>query len=98
MKKLLYFYADWCTPCNYANEKVITPLEAKIGSDKITRINAQANPQEADKYHIDKLPTSIIVEDEKEVYRYTGVAIEIDELEELLRDKNTKKRKRNTSQ
>lgn len=95
MKKLIYFHATWCPPCQYANEEVITPLEKIVGSDKIVRIDAQINPIEADKYKVDKLPTTIIHDDNKEIYRYVGVAIELKELEELLRDKNKKRRKRN---
>lgn len=72
MKQLLFFHATWCPPCRRAEKEVITPLEQEIGPEKIRRINAQEDPQTAEKYRVTKLPTAIVEDGGEILYRAVG--------------------------
>lgn len=72
MRKLLFFYATWCPPCRFYGREVITPLEQCVGSDRIIRVNAQDDPQMAEKYGVDKLPTIVIIDGDKRILQSTG--------------------------
>ena len=83
MKQLLFFHATWCPPCRRAEKEVITPLEQEIGPEKIRRINAQEDPQPAEKYQVTKLPTVIVEDDGEILYRAVG-SLDRDTLKRLL--------------
>lgn len=85
MKKLLFFQAPWCTPCQFYDREVITPLEQTVGADRITRVNAQNDPFMAEKYGIDKLPTIIILDGNKRILQSTG-GYTIEQLLEFLEE------------
>lgn len=72
MKQLLFFHATWCPPCRRAEKEVIGPLEQEIGPEKIRRINAQEDPQAAEKYRVTKLPTAIVEDGGEILYRVVG--------------------------
>lgn len=72
MRKLLFFYATWCPPCRFYDREVITPLEQCVGADRIIRVNAQDDPQMAEKYGVEKLPTIVILEGNKRILQSTG--------------------------
>lgn len=83
MKQLLFFHATWCPPCRRAEKEVIGPLEQEIGPEKIRRINAQEDPQTAEKYQVTKLPTVIVEDDGEILYRAVG-SLDRDTLKRLL--------------
>lgn len=87
MRKLLFFHAPWCAPCRNVEKTIITPLEERIGTDKIERINAQNEPFKADNYKVSKLPTVIVLDGENEFYRGEGRVLSADILEKYF-DKN----------
>lgn len=72
MKQLLFFHATWCPPCRRAEKEVIGPLEQEVGPEKIRRINAQEDPQTAEKYQVTKLPTAIVEDGGEILYRAVG--------------------------
>ncbi len=72
MKQLLFFHATWCPPCRRAEKEVIGPLEQEMGPKKIRRINAQEDPQTAERYRVTKLPTAIVEGDGEILYRAVG--------------------------
>lgn len=84
MRKLLYFYAPWCSPCKFYDREIIAPLEQRVGTHRITRINVQDEPFNADKYGVDKLPAIVILDNEKIVMRSTG-GYTTDQLEDLIK-------------
>lgn len=88
MKKLLYFYAPWCNPCKYVDREVINPLMRKSHRYKIEHINTEVDTNQCDLFEIKKVPTTIILEGDKEIYRYVGVALDMEELEKILDDHN----------
>lgn len=84
MKKLLFFHAPWCPPCQFYDRQFIEPLEKLIGRERVCRVNVQDKPFMAEKYLVDKLPAVIILDDEKVYMRCTG-AIDVNEIAEILR-------------
>ena len=58
-------------------------MEQEIGPEKIRRINAQEDPQTAEKYQVTKLPTVIVEDDGEILYRAVG-SLDRDTLKRLL--------------
>lgn len=85
MKKLLFFHAPWCQPCNFYDREIITPLEQQIGADRIVRVNAQEDPFRAEKYGVDKLPAIVILDGNKAVLRSTG-GYTTEQLKEMIKE------------
>lgn len=68
MRQLLFFHADYCTPCKRYDKELITPLEAIVGNEKVKRIDATQYPGIAKKYGVDKLPYAVLLDSGKAVY------------------------------
>lgn len=84
MKKLLFFHASWCGPCKVYDQEIIAPLEQLVGSDRIERIDAWKEPFKAEKYHVERLPTVVLLDGETVHMNRTG-AIDIDKVAEWLK-------------
>ena len=84
MKKLLFFHASWCGPCKVYDQEIIAPLEQLVGSDRIERIDAWKEPFKAEKYHVERLPTVVLLDGETVYMNRTGT-IDIDELAEWMK-------------
>ena len=70
MKQVLYFSAGWCSAC-----KGVTPIIEQLVSTKTTpvsQINIDYDVTNVDEYKIKSVPTIIILENGKEIKRYTG--------------------------
>lgn len=72
MRKLLFFHASWCGPCKVYDREIITPLENLAGADWIERIDAWKEPHKAGKYHVEKLPTVVLLDGETVYMNRTG--------------------------
>lgn len=70
MKKILYFTAAWCGPC-----KAMAPVisEALGEGLLITKVDVDSNPDLTLQYNIKSVPTFVVVENEREIRRVTGV-------------------------
>lgn len=84
MRKLVFFHASWCGPCKIYDREIITPLENIVGTKYIERVDAWKYPIKAEKYHIDKLPTVVLLDGETVYMNRTG-AINIRDVAEWLK-------------
>ena len=60
------------------------PLEEMAGAEHIERVDAWKEPHRADKYHVERLPTVVLLDGETVHMNRTG-AIDIDEVTEWLK-------------
>ena len=63
----MFFYADYCKPCHRFDELYIVPIELQVGSDKVKRINAVDQPQKANKFGINRLPSVVLIDSDEVV-------------------------------
>ncbi len=81
MKKVLYFSAGWCSAC-----KGVTPIVEQLVSTKsipVNQINIDYDVSSVEEYKIKSVPTIIILENGKEIKRYTG-SITSNQLQNLI--------------
>ena len=70
MRHILYFTADWCTPC-----KQVKPIVEEINKDSLVKfkiINVDNEKDLAKSLELRSVPTFILFENEKEIARITG--------------------------
>mgnify|MGYP001780508587 FL=1 len=84
MRKLLFFYASWCGPCKVYDREIITPMGDLISADRIERIDAWKEPHRAEKYHVKRLPTIVLLDGDTICMNRTG-AIDIKKVAEWLK-------------
>ncbi len=66
------FYADWCAPC-----RAIAPALADLATvhgAHVIKVNVDDEPQLAEKYEIQSIPTVIRFDEGREVSRSVGFA------------------------
>ncbi|NBP03104.1 MAG: thioredoxin [Proteobacteria bacterium] len=69
MKKVLKFSASWCGPCKMLTrtlQNIITEIE-------IEEVDVDQNRELAQQYRIRGVPTLVMLEDDVEIKRNTGV-------------------------
>lgn len=81
---LVDFYADWCGPC-----KLMAPILKELKSrmqDQITilKIDVDKNPQAANAYQVQGIPTLILFQQGQIKWRQSGV-VNAAQLEQVLR-------------
>ena len=81
MKKLLKFSASWCQPCKAlaANMKYV-----EFGDVQYEDVDIDENMELAKKYGIRGVPTLVLLEDDVEVKRTSGVLM-ADKIEEFIK-------------
>lgn len=72
MRKLIFFHASWCPPCRFYENQFIAPLENLVGAEHIERVDAWKEPLRAEKYHVERLPTVVLLDGEKAYMNRTG--------------------------
>ena len=69
MKSLIYFSSTWCQPC-----KTLSPIMEQVGKQvPVIKVDVDAQKQYATDFGIRNIPTVLLVENGKEVRRFTGV-------------------------
>ena len=70
MKQLLKFSASWCQPCKSlaGNFKYVDLKDVEL-----KEVDIEENSELANQYGIRSVPTMVLLEDDKEVKRHTGV-------------------------
>ena len=81
MKQLLKFSASWCQPCKAlaGNMKYVD-----FGDVEVKEIDIDENFEEAQKFNIRGVPTLVLLEDDVEVKRTSGVLM-ADQIEEFIK-------------
>ena len=69
MKTLIYFSSNGCQPC-----KTLSPIMEQVGKQvPVIKVDVDAQKQYATDFGIRNIPTVLLVENGKEVRRFTGV-------------------------
>ena len=82
---LVDFHAVWCGPCKAmapALEQIATEMKGKL---KVAKIDVDENPEIAGKYHVQAMPTLLILVDGKVVAQHVGAIVQKKKLEEWIK-------------
>ena len=63
---LVDFYASWCAPCKMQTPLLIEFNQEMAGKVKIIKIDVDQNPELANKYSVESIPTIILFQNGKE--------------------------------
>lgn len=70
---LVDFYADWCGPCRALAPEIKELAELFDGSIKFAKLNVDNNPEIAERYGVEGIPTLIIFKRGQEIDRVVGL-------------------------
>lgn len=80
--KLLLFSAPWCGQCK-AYHPIVDKFIKSHPQLELEEINVEEDEELAEKYKIKNLPTTIILDNDKEISRSTGI-LNNSQLEKLI--------------
>ncbi len=82
---LVDFFATWCGPCKMQSP-ILEELKKRVGdSASIIKIDVDVNPQVANKYNVQGVPTLILFKKGEIRWRQSGV-VQARELEKLIQE------------
>ncbi|WP_027419535.1 thioredoxin [Crocinitomix catalasitica] len=83
---LIDFFATWCGPCQTL-APIIKDVKKNFGDDlKVLKVDIDKNQSLASKLQIKGVPTMILYQNGKQVWRQSGV-VPASQLEAIIRDK-----------
>ena len=80
---LVDFFAVWCGPCQMMAPVIEEIAKEQEGKIKVGKINADENPQTAEKYSIMSIPTLILFKDGQVVKTLQGFRTKEDIIREI---------------
>lgn len=70
---LVDFYTDWCGPCKMM-APILKQLKSMVGDEvTIVKVDAEKNPEAADKYRVRGVPTLILFQNGRIKWQQAGV-------------------------
>lgn len=81
---LVDFHAEWCGPC-----KMLSPIIKEVKSEfgdqlKVIKVDVDKNPRVASQYHVKGVPTIILFQKGKQLWRQSGM-VPKDKLVEIIK-------------
>ena len=68
MRRLYFYKADWCQPC-----QTLGPVMDQVGTVvPVVKVNVDYEADSAQRANVRSVPTVILVENDQEVRRFTG--------------------------
>ncbi|WP_300669110.1 thioredoxin family protein [Soonwooa sp.] len=80
---LMQFYAEWCQPCRMMMPVINRIQERNYFWLNIKQIDVDADSEIANKFGIRSIPTFVVLKNNIEIWRKTGVISETELLETL---------------
>ena len=70
---LLDMWAPWCGPCRMVGPVVEESAEEMAGRVRVAKLNVDENPATAARFHVQSIPTLLVLKDGREIERIVGV-------------------------